>query len=245
MIDFKICGWCGKRKELTCFYTRKKNGRETLRNECIPCYSEAKKLFYKNNIDNVRAAQKISRFKRFSKRQEYDKLRRIAFKDQLKAEAAFRYACNSEKVKNKRKAYYYRNKKKVIALNNTYFLKNKDRLRAAQRLNYKKRKQNDISFSITATLRSRVLSAIKNKGVKCIRTSAIIGCSVKDLMLHLESQFSNGMTWDNHGMRGWHIDHKIPCCKFDMSDTKEQLKCFNYKNLQPLWWLDNIKKGGK
>jgi len=46
------------------------------------------------------------------------------------------------------------------------------------------------------------------------------------------------MTWNNHGtgyngkgMKEWHIDHIIPCDKFDLSDPKQQEECFNYKNL--------------
>lgn len=60
------------------------------------------------------------------------------------------------------------------------------------------------------------------------------------------------MTWDNHGrgcngkgLEEWHIDHIKPCASFDLSKSKEQLKCFNYKNLQPLWAEDNLSKGSK
>ena len=41
----------------------------------------------------------------------------------------------------------------------------------------------------------------------------------------------------------WHIDHIKPCAKFELTNKEEQLKCFHYTNLQPLWALDNIKKG--
>ena len=51
------------------------------------------------------------------------------------------------------------------------------------------------------------------------------------------------MTWDNYGK--WHIDHIKPCASFDMSIEKEQKKCFNYLNLQPLWAAQNFSKGTK
>lgn len=69
------------------------------------------------------------------------------------------------------------------------------------------------------------------------------GCSVDDLILHIESIFLDGMTWDNHGK--WHIDHIKPCCAFDLTDPKQQRDCFHYSNLQPLWAVDNLKKSGK
>ena len=70
----------------------------------------------------------------------------------------------------------------------------------------------------------------------------LIGCEIDYLMFHIQEQFTKGMNWDNYGLHGWHIDHKIPCAKFDLSKESEQLKCFNYTNLQPLWAIDNLKK---
>jgi len=36
-----------------------------------------------------------------------------------------------------------------------------------------------------------------------------------------------------------------PCASFDLADPEEQKKCFHWTNLQPLWALDNIRKGAK
>ena len=49
------------------------------------------------------------------------------------------------------------------------------------------------------------------------------------------------MTWDNYGT--WHIDHMIPLISAKNIDELEAL--FHYKNLQPLWAVDNLKKGAK
>ena len=49
----------------------------------------------------------------------------------------------------------------------------------------------------------------------------------EELISHLEKQFKDGMTWDNYGIKGWHIDHIIPCCKFDLTLESEQRKCFH------------------
>lgn len=49
------------------------------------------------------------------------------------------------------------------------------------------------------------------------------------------------MTFENHGTI-WHIDHIIPCKRFNLKDKEERLKCFNWSNLQPLYSKDNCSK---
>lgn len=64
-------------------------------------------------------------------------------------------------------------------------------------------------------------------------------------MLHLESLFTNGMSWQNYGE--WHVDHKIPISSFDFEsiECEEFKKCWSLNNLQPLWGIDNLSKGSK
>ena len=72
-----------------------------------------------------------------------------------------------------------------------------------------------------------------------------MGCSIEELKIHLEKQFRDGMSWNNYGMYGWHIDHIKPCSAFDLTDLEQQKICFHYSNLQPLWAKENLSKGKK
>lgn len=101
----------------------------------------------------------------------------------------------------------------------------------------------DLNNKLKRDLRSRLSVSIK--GQKVYKTGSAIedlGCSIEDLKKHLESKFQPGMTWDNHAINGWHIDHIIPLASFNLSDSEQLKKACHYANLQPLWALDNIKK---
>ena len=101
-----------------------------------------------------------------------------------------------------------------------------------------------INGRLRNNLRSRIHKALTCE-VKSKRTMELLGCSIEHLRKHLESQFKPGMDWDNYSLSGWHIDHIKPCNLFDLTNIEEQKQCFNYKNLQPLWAEDNLKKGCK
>ena len=73
----------------------------------------------------------------------------------------------------------------------------------------------------------------------------MIGCTIERLRNHLEAQFTDGMSWENYGKNGWHVDHIRPCASFDLTDPEQQRQCFHYTNLQPLWATDNMRKSAK
>jgi len=70
-----------------------------------------------------------------------------------------------------------------------------------------------------------------------------LGCSIDELKQHLESKFLPGMTWNNYGRFGWHIDHIRPLSQFDLTNPEQLKIACHYTNLQPLWWRDNLSKG--
>jgi hypothetical protein len=80
---------------------------------------------------------------------------------------------------------------------------------------------------------------------KVASTEELLGCSFDVFVEHLQSQFKDGMSWDNRGRTGWHIDHIRPCASFDLSDPDQQRQCFHYTNMQPLWAADNFSKGSR
>lgn len=123
-----------------------------------------------------------------------------------------------------------------------YYLTHKEKINKRTAEYAKKREQNDINFRLLRTYRHRVRNALKSKK-KDIPTRDLIGCTIDELRSHLESQFRDGMAWDNYGK--WHIDHIIPCSAFDLSKEEELKRCFHFSNLQPLWAKENLRKADK
>ena len=110
---------------------------------------------------------------------------------------------------------------------------------------WQKRQPKDSNFVITNKFRSTVAGALKrSKGVrKNTKTQILLGTDFKTARAHIENLFEPGMTWDNHGK--WEFDHIIPCKSFDLKCPVQQLACCYYKNLQPLWAIDNAHKSAK
>jgi hypothetical protein len=116
---------------------------------------------------------------------------------------------------------------------------------SSQKMKYKReRMKRDITFKILHRLRTRILLVLHGK--KKVESSLnLLGCSAEHLKKHLEEQFKDDMSWENYGIKGWHIDHIKPCASFDLSIIEEQKECFHYTNLQPLWWHENLSKSDK
>lgn len=70
-----------------------------------------------------------------------------------------------------------------------------------------------------------------------------LGWSAQRLRERLEPLLQPGMTWDNHGVRGWHIDHIRPISSFPDGTPLSVIN--ELTNLRPLWARDNLSKGAK
>jgi len=105
------------------------------------------------------------------------------------------------------------------------------------------------------TPKARIHNAIKAsihqsiiKGSKAgQRTQDLLGYSYEKLKVHLERQFANGMSWENYGRYGWHIDHILPVVsfQFETPDDPEFRACWALSNLRPLWSTENHEKHSK
>ncbi len=146
------------------------------------------------------------------------------------------YEKNKQKKKEYQKQYREKNKQKI----KIYYKNNKEKINKAKRSKYNK----EYLFKIRCLLTNRTAISFKRKRwVKNSRNIEMLGCSYEKAFKHIENQFTEGMSWDNHTKYGWHIDHIIPLAS---AKTEEELKSLcHYTNLQPLWAEENLSKGAK
>jgi hypothetical protein len=159
------------------------------------------------------------------------------------------YTTHIEKHKERMKNWRDNNSEKIKEINIKYELNNKEKIREyhvvydKSNLEYKRKRYNNlyktnINFKIVELLRKRILSALKNNS-KSLKTKEIVGCSIEEFKIYIESQFLPEFTWENWGSV-WELDHIKPCSKFDLSKKEEQLECFHYINHQPLFKTTKI-----
>lgn len=110
---------------------------------------------------------------------------------------------------------------------------------------FKARRANDPNYRLQNSVRSRIWQALKGGRSKTDKFVALLGCTVREAVAHIERQFTGDMSWETYGRYGWHIDHIKPMSSFDLTNTHELATACHYTNLQPLWWNDNLAKGAK
>lgn len=134
--------------------------------------------------------------------------------------------------------------------------KERNRIRQAQRrmtrrdeMNAQKRawdsdqRKTNLAYRIGANLSSRIAIALRpNRCRRAAKLTTLIGCSIEFLKTWVERQWKPGMSWENYGRAGWHMDHETPCSQFDFRDHAQQFACFHYTNVQPLWARENYRK---
>ena len=139
------------------------------------------------------------------------------------------------------KLYYLNHKKEAKEYHKIYY-KNHRKEHRQYKAKARCIPKNKISRAIAENIRHCL------KGRKCSRRwESIVSFTLQELKQHLESQFQEGMTWDNYGYYGWHIDHIIPISffQYNSSDDVEFRMCWRLKNLRPLWATENMQKGNK
>jgi hypothetical protein len=217
----KQCHKCLKFKEEINF-AKSKRTKDGLKHWCKQCN---KNLYYEPRIKTLVTCKVCGiQWKTFQKTAEY-------CSEECRSELYYKEWAKNNPDKIKQKSLTAKKSGKHVASSIKYT---------------QNKLKNNINFKLLTNIRSRIRHAINNNsGTKAYKSIELLGCSPQEARQYLESKFQDGMSWDNYGLYGWHIDHVIPCDAFDLTDPEQQKQCFHYTNLQPLWADDNLKKSNK
>ena len=243
--SLKICRECKLEQSLSEFYFIQ--SRNSYKCDCRKCYAVKRKETTKRYVENNREKIK-ARTNKFAA-ENRDKLRAYAKKHYAEnREAGKEYRRERYKTYDrelelaKRKKWYQNNKERHAANREKYEQENKERLRAARRKWENERLAKDMEYKLHKNISGRIRFELNGKAKGSSRTEELIGCTISELRTFIENQFTEGMTWENWGTNGWHIDHRIPLTWFRLENENCRKIAFSYKNLQPLWGKENLEK---
>ena len=215
----KVCSKCNIEKPLDDFYLEKRN-KSGLMGSCKECFNLKQKEWRKENIDFFLEREKKYREKNY---------KNIVISNKKN------YINNVDKINERNREWRKNNSLKSKNFSKKWRENNPDKIKKYQQIPEKK---------ISHNMRCRISQFLKiSDFTKKNKTFEIVGCSPQLLKEHLEKQFKVGMSWDNYGLYGWHIDHIVPLSSVKTED--EIYKLCHYTNLQPLWAEDNLKKNNK
>ena len=165
-----------------------------------------------------------------------------------------RYKRKREFLLEQTKEYQRKNRAKISVYQRNWQLENRDRVLRLRRKRQRERRQIDPAYAIRLNLSSQLAHILKGTQ-KHASTLRLMNCSLIKFQGYLEKRFEpsiannhhNGYTaemrWSNR--QRWHMDHKVPCSKFDLTRAIDQHICFWHRNLRPMWAKANMEKHNK
>ncbi len=255
--ELKCCHSCLDNKPENDFYFNKR--RNCYYNSCKRCTIDKKKVVIKKMIFIIKDGINL---KWCNKCKNYIELNNFYFLKKLNRPQHTCIKCskqrhkiyNQKKRENNCQDYILQRRLK----DKEQYEKHKDKIRERSRLRAKTasgkqyiserrkfRRKNDPMYRIKETLRSRIGKILKLKGTrKHTSTLNLLGCSILEFKIYLESQFDSNMSWSNYGYGSgkWNVEHILPCALFNFLDIEQQKACFNYKNLRPFMQNENFNK---
>jgi hypothetical protein len=237
----KICSKCKTEKPLTEFrLVKNRHGNVGPHSYCDDCRKADKRARSgckpkEEHINLENQTKKCSICKEWKSFSEYDK-------STSSAGGVFSQ-CKCCRI-GKSKEHYEANKEVVIQKNRKYYRENKVAV-CKKNSDYKKNRcKTDSVYLLKKRCRARIWDALRKKGwTKRRKFAEYLGCTEQEFKDHIESLFTEGMTWEKLHNGEIHIDHHFP---LSLAETEEDVyRLCHYKNLKPMWAADNISKSNK
>jgi hypothetical protein len=241
------------------YFNKDASKKDLLHSHCRVCTKKSKSKYYslnkerliKQSVDYQRndskSKERKKKYAQSERGKEFSKEYRIKNREALNKKAKDRIHNNPISAQLKKEAqrrYVEKNRQEINRKERIRVkIRNKEKEILYKKKTYEKYK-NDPYWKLVHYSRIRMNSII-SKETKQFKIKDMVLYSKEEFISHIESLFDKKMNWGNHGKKGWHIDHIKPISSFDLNNIEECIECWSLKNLQPLWWSDNLSKGSK
>lgn len=257
---YKKCKVCGEIKLET--KENFKKVREFCHAVCLVCFNKARKEAYtlesKKKLELGRVGDLV--WYDLTKKNHYVDSNGVFYKK----------CCKCRKIKKENEYYQCIRKQKdgtkykslrdycidcVLILKREYCIENRDKIikmrqteefKIKRREAKKKRLREDPVYKLRESISNTVNKAFKKFGSNKVGNSILkyLNYEITALRDHLESQFDEHMTWENHGTY-WHLDHIIPQSDLPYLSMEDDnfKKCWALDNLRPLEARQNVLDG--
>ena len=229
-------------------------------------FLEKRKKYCEENREKISEKSREYYIKNKEAKNEYRKKHYEENREKLLEKRKKYYYENKEDILEKMREYYQENTEEILEGNKKWRQENKEKVREGNKKwrqentekikkyrseYYKEKYRTDPCYKLRSIVSSSIGHYLKNgKGGESI--AKYLPYTIDQLREHLESQFEDWMTWDNHGRhhpteKRWQIDHIKPQSKllYDSMDHPNFKKCWALENLQPLEAVENAKKGNQ
>lgn len=156
----------------------------------------------------------------------------------------YRWATKEKQTEYKRR-WRQKHPETVAATRKKYRLANLEKCKARESAYRRNKYRNDLGFRLTVKLRNSLIRATRRGYFGRSTAMQHLGCDIPTFIRYIECQWEEGMTWENHGVHGWHIDHIRPVSSIDPKNEDEVAYVFHYSNMQPMWGKENWHKHAK
>lgn len=209
---------------------------------CTKCKKE-----FPATIEYFHWRKDSQRYRNECKKCHYEKHKRWAKenKDRINTECQRKRKENPGYYNAIGKKYRDKNPQKRYIVCTAWRKNNPEKNNAIQKKSYIKRRT-----TLRGNLNHRISVAIQisiKKNKKGRNWESIVGYTLDDLRKCLETQFTQGMSWNEFLKGNIHIDHKTPQSVFNFTKPEHEdfKRCWALSNLQPMWAKENMSKGAK
>jgi len=226
---FKVCSKCKVEKPVGEFYKREGN-IGGYRYDCKECVIIAVAIWHNKN--RIKTREYVRRYESKNLKACEERHKRWELRNPGK---------RSEYAKRWRKKH----PEKSDAANKLWKKNNPDKVREKNK-RYSDKKRSTTKGALEHRMSELVRNSLrKSKGGR--RWKDLVGYTTDELKNHLESLFTEGMTWDLFVQGKIHIDHVFPLSRLYFTGTDDPTFKFAWslENLQPLWAKDNLIKHNK